>query len=539
MATRVRTKRYLLRIRVKTPKGTEKAHQLVCYGLEEIAKVHRSVSPERLKEFFPEANLVELKRPEKIYLLISHREGRLATQRLNIVGDLVLWDSPLGKTVAGAHPGLFEMVDIAAYESKTHFARSMRTAAVKYEAVLEKTEAPCKMIQGSRDLGVETKNSLASKREFLEWWKWESIGAACDPKCGGCRCGNCQPGGKEMTLAEEKELEIIREGLTYAKKDSHSGSPHWDTTYPWIQDPVTLPYNRSGVEAVFLRTEKQFRMVPEWQGIYAAQVHDMVERGAAKKLTKEETDSWKGPVWYVSHLVAPNSHSTTTPVRLVWNSSQKFKGLSMNDLLLKGPDVLNPIRAVLIRFRKGVFAALGDIKKMYNSVWLEEREMHLHRFLWRNTNEEETGEYAITRVNIGDRPAGCIAQLAMHETARLTKFAHLKEERRVLEEDSYVDDILTSHNDQDRLSEIINGLEEILAAGGFAFKPWVRSGQSGRQGAGVQTCSPEPSVSQGKTIVLPNQIRDEDNKALGTGYLVEENSSISWLLLTSQKGRKK
>ncbi|GAA6097417.1 uncharacterized protein LOC108181458 [Tachysurus ichikawai] len=538
MATRVRTKRYLLRIRVKTPKGTEKAHQLVCYGLEEIAKVHRRVSPERLKEFFMEANLVELKRPEKIDLLISHREGRLAPQRLNIVGDLVLWDSPLGKTVAGAHPGLFEMVDIAAYESKTHFARSMRTAAVKYEEVLEKTEAPCKMIQGSRDLGVETKNSLASNREFLEWWRWESIGAACDPKCGGCRCGNCQPGGKEMTLAEEKELEIIREGLTYAKKDSHSGSPHWDTKYPWIQDPVTLPYNRSGVEAVFLRTEKQLRMVPEWQGIYAAQVHDMVERGAAKKLTKEETDSWKGPVWYVSHLVAPNPHSTTNPVRLVWNSSQKFKGLSMNDLL-KGPDVLNPIRAVLIRFRKGVFAALGDIKKMYNSVRLEDREMHLHRFLWRDTNEEEIGEYAITRVNIGDRPAGCIAQLAMHETARLTKFAHLKEERRVLEEDSYVDDILTSHNDQDRLSEIINGLEEILAAGGFALKPWVRSRQSGRQGAGVQTCSPEPSVSQGKTIVLPNQLRDEDNKALGTGYLVEEDKLYIMASINFSKRKKK
>ncbi len=48
-------------------------------------------------------------------------------------------------------------------------------------------------------------------------------------------------------------------------------------------------------------------------------------------------------------------------------------------------------------------------------------------------------EYAVTRVNIGDRPAGCIAQLAMRETAGLAAFAHLKEEQRVLEEDSYVE----------------------------------------------------------------------------------------------------
>lgn len=97
------------------------------------------------------------------------------------------------------------------------------------------------------------------------------------------------------------------------------------------------------MEATFLRTEKQLMKEPKWRVAYGAQVHEMVERGAAKKLTKEMIANWKGPVWYISHLVAPNSHSVMTPVCLVWNSSQKFKGLCINDLLLKGPDVLNPI----------------------------------------------------------------------------------------------------------------------------------------------------------------------------------------------------
>ncbi|KAK5921409.1 hypothetical protein CgunFtcFv8_025117 [Champsocephalus gunnari] len=55
------------------------------------------------------------------------------------------------------------------------------------------------------------------------------------------------------------------------------------------------------------------------------------------------------------------------------------------------------------------------------------------------------------------------------------------EDRRVLEEDSYVDDILTSHNDPKRLEEITEGVEEILSTEGSSLKPWVRSGQSGRQ----------------------------------------------------------
>lgn len=130
----------------------------------------------------------------------------------------------------------------------------------------------------------------------------------------------------------------------------------------------------------------------------------------------------------------------------------------MNNLLLKGPDVLNPIKAVLQRFREGTYASLGEKdgkrKKMYNSVWLEEREMHLHRFLWRDSPDEEISEYAITRVNIGDRHADCIAQLAMRETAHLPNFLHLEDERRVIEEDSYVDDLLTSQNDLKKLDKI-------------------------------------------------------------------------------------
>ncbi len=542
MAVRVRTRRYLLKIRVRTSVGTEKAHQLVCYGLEEIARVHKSVSPEQLKKFFPEVDLAELRRPGKIELLLSHREGKLAPQRIKIVGDLVLWDSPLGKIVGGAHPELFEAISMTAYESKTHFARSMRTAVVRYEEALGGRDRNPMFITRTPNENkvacVAARSTLVSCKEFLKWWSWDSIGAACVPKCGGCRCGNCQPGGKEMTLAEEKELEIIRNGLTYVKADSHSDRPHWDAKYPWIQDPASLPYNRSGVEATFLRTEKRLGRVPEWKKVYTAQVHDMVKRGAAVKLTREVLDEWKGPVWYVSHLVAPNPHSVTTPVRLVWNSSQKFKGLSMNDLLLKGPDVLNPIRAVLLRFRRGVFGVLGDIRKMYNSVWLEERELHLHRFLWRDTSEEEMQEYAVTRVNIGDRPAGCIAQLAMRETAGLAAFAHLKEEQRVLEEDSYVDDILTSHNEQKRLIEIAKGLEGILEAGGFSLKEWVWSGQSGRSGS-KKTSQKASSPIHEKIVMLPNQLGEEDDKALGIGYLAEEDMLYIMTSVNFSKRKKK
>lgn len=108
-----------------------------------------------------------------------------------------------------------------------------------------------------------------------------------------------------MTLAEERELEVVKSGLTYVCADDHSEKPHWHTKYPWVEDLATLP-NRSAVEATFLRTQRQLSREPEWKAAYAAQVHEMVERRAAMKLCKDALHAWTGPVWYISHLIAPN-----------------------------------------------------------------------------------------------------------------------------------------------------------------------------------------------------------------------------------------
>ncbi len=63
MTIKVKTKRYLLRVRVKVDKGKEKAHKFLCYGLDEIAKVHKVIRPKQLQRFFPEIKLEELVRP--------------------------------------------------------------------------------------------------------------------------------------------------------------------------------------------------------------------------------------------------------------------------------------------------------------------------------------------------------------------------------------------------------------------------------------------------------------------------------------------
>lgn len=161
----------------------------------------------------------------------------------------------MGITVGGAHPDLFEKVDLVVDRSETHFACSMRSASKAYKEVLvDPTElAKAKVVNGKTIL----RSTAVTNKEIFDWFKLDSVGAACYPQCGGCKCGRCPPGGKEMTLGEEREIEKIKECLTYVQADKHSKSPHWDATYPWKGDPATLPDNRRAVEATFLNTEKR------------------------------------------------------------------------------------------------------------------------------------------------------------------------------------------------------------------------------------------------------------------------------------------
>ena len=169
---------------------------------------------------------------------------------------------------------------------------------------------------------------------------------------------------------------------------------------------------------------------------------DMVERQVARKLSTQEIKDWKGPVYYISHLAVVNPRSQSTIVRIVFNSSQMHKGLSLNACLAKGPDnYLNNLVGILLRWREERVALIGDIKKMFNSVHLKMLQQHCHRFLWRDLQQQPPDVYVIQRVNMGDTPAPAISTEAMNKTADLFQ-DDSPSAADLLRHSSYVDDLI-------------------------------------------------------------------------------------------------
>ena len=52
-------------------------------------------------------------------------------------------------------------------------------------------------------------------------------------------------------------------------------------------------------------------------------------------------------------------------IRLVFECSAKFVGLSLNSMFYKGPDLTNSLVEVLTRFREDRVAVMADIESMF------------------------------------------------------------------------------------------------------------------------------------------------------------------------------
>eukprot|EP00057_Strongylocentrotus_purpuratus_P016422 XP_011670896.1 PREDICTED: uncharacterized protein LOC105441474 [Strongylocentrotus purpuratus] len=324
---------------------------------------------------------------------------------------------------------------------------------------------------------------LSPATDLSAFWTTESMGVDV-----GCHCE-----AEMMTKVEKEEHDLI---WNSAKKVGKQ----WLVPYPWKDNPEKLPDNRVQAERMLQATEKRLAKNPEHAEVYKQQMQEMVEMGFSRKLTDEEKKRHDGPVHYIGHHAVVRPEKKSTPVRIVFNSSAVFKGQCLNDYWFKGPDLLQSLFGVLLRFREHRVAICADISKMYHRVLIPESDQHVHRYLWRGLDSErEPDVYVKTVVTFGDKPAAAMAQIALRRTAVEGESQHPKAAE-VLKRDTYMDDICTSVRTSEEAKDLVKDIDEVLADGGFKVKGWQSNEQL------------KDETSQMKTNVLENL---SEEKVLG------------------------
>ena len=84
-------------------------------------------------------------------------------------------------------------------------------------------------------------------------------------------------------------------------------------------------------------------------------------------------------------------------LRIVWDAAAASNGISLNDMLLKGPDLMENLATILLRFREKQVAICGDIHEMFHQIKIREEDQNSQRFLWR-TDPKKPPEVYLMKV---------------------------------------------------------------------------------------------------------------------------------------------
>ncbi|XP_062557796.1 uncharacterized protein LOC134222652 [Armigeres subalbatus] len=133
--------------------------------------------------------------------------------------------------------------------------------------------------------------------------------------------------------------------------------------------------------------EKRLIKKPVLEAKVKDQVAEYERKGYAHRITPEElqaTDSSK--VWYLPLGVVQNPKKPDK-LELIWDARAQVGGISFNDMLLKGPDLLVALMSVLLRFRQKNIAIVGDIREMFHQIRIREEDKQSQLFIFRQHPE--------------------------------------------------------------------------------------------------------------------------------------------------------
>ena len=457
-------------------------HAVWGYGLETIIEPEDPVDMSPVSYLFPHipGEVFRSLPKKRVDILIGLNFNGLhpsGGERENCIGNLKVLSTIFGSTgwvLDGSHP----LLSCSSLKFSSSVAR-LRVAKVAVSPILSVEELPEFLPVTSAKMVTTPSCAYGGERlpELLpDYWDRDQLSVLPPRRCEKCRqCadkGKCSEQHQLRTLKEEAELKMISDRVTVV-------DGHVKVEYPFIKNPGILPPNRPVVVKV---AEKL------WQGLkkdgrleeYHAEMRKYIERGTFVKLSKEELEEYWGPLQWITHHGVIKG-SVSTPLRVVTNSSFNNHGNSLNSCLPRGPNSLNDLFNITIRFRsyKKVFAY--DLAKAYNTMETGIVEKHLRRFVWRWSEDEPWEDYAIDKVHFGDGPAACQLEVSKQKIAEIG--SHIDEEAAVkMILDSYVDDNFSGGDPAaiDRMvgKEQPDGsydgtISKILALGGFKVKAFA------------------------------------------------------------------
>ena len=271
---------------------------------------------------------------------------------------------------------------------------------------------------------------------------------------------------KSMSVDDRRVLALWDEKVDF------SGG-HYVLPIPFKNSILKLPDNRQMAERRLSSLKRKLIKNHDLYQKYTDGMNDLLEKGYAVPVAKEEVYKKDGKIWYLPHhpVINPNKEK----IRIVFDCAAEYNGVSLNNRVHQGPDLTNKLVGVLTRFRLHPVAIMADIQAMFHQVRVTLKDQDVLRFLWwpEGNLDEQPVNYRMTVHLFGGTWSPSCCAYALRRTAEDNGGLYSPAAVETIVQNFYVDDCLKSVPTVSEAISLVSEVKMLAAEGGFNLTKWT------------------------------------------------------------------
>lgn len=264
-------------------------------------------------------------------------------------------------------------------------------------------------------------------------------------------------------ILSERDRACEKHFLQNTKRDNNG---RFVVTLPLSKPSDSLGESYNIAKKRFFNLERRFRKNPTLKNQYVIFLKEYQLLGHMSEAPVEKPD----PAYFLCHHAVFKNESESTKIRVVFDGSvPTSSGLSVNDILMLGPNIQNSLFSILIRARQYKYLLTGDIEKMYRQVNVAETSRNLQLIVWREDESLPIKTYQLNTLTYGTTSASYLSTRCLWQAGEECGDESVKI---IIQNDFYVDDLITGTNDQNSLRNLQKSISTALNKACFNLRKY-------------------------------------------------------------------
>ena len=299
----------------------------------------------------------------------------------------------------------------------------------------------------------------------------------------------------DVTYEEHLARELITNGTSYCMKKKQ-----YTTCLPWKDQKIQETNQSRSLATAHQWVRRLSLKNPKLIDLWIQSYQELVDNDFVCKVPAEDLKKREG-YHYVQTFPVEQPNKISHPVRLVFaaNQKQKLSNKSLNEHLFTGPNNLQDLVKLVLRFRSYFYVFNLDISRMFMRFRLNETDQEYLRFFLIKKDQEgeiKIEPYRCSSLAFGLSSSPFTSTFLMQNHAK----KYLKDEKfakaaQMILNNSYIDDVIVGEDTEEGLIDEVKKVKHILEEASLPSHKYVSNSKLALEEFPIEKVSSKAIVS--------------------------------------------